>query len=128
MTEFAQSTDGDVEVQGHETYDANMALAESLDEMESRDKRYKRRERFWQKGGPALAITPLIAAGIVMASPVGHKMDLNEKIDTDIGAIMSPILLGLAALYGFEENRRKGQELATSALPKSLSLNNSVQP
>jgi hypothetical protein len=128
MTEFTQPADDGAEAQSNLVYDINMALANSLDEMKGQDERYTRREHFWRKRGAAIAIAPLVAAGAFAASPIGHRMDLTEKIDLDTFAVVSPLLFGLFAWYRYEENREKGQELATLALPSSLALSSSVQP
>jgi hypothetical protein len=108
-------------------YDMNLALAESLDEMKSQDEKYKKRERFWRNGGPVLALAPLVAAGALIASPIGNKMETNEKIGFDIYALVGSLTLGITALCRFDKNRDKGQDLATNAQPISQTLNGSTQ-
>lgn len=128
MTEFAQPTTGDKEIQGNEVYEMNLALAESLDEMESQDARYKRRERFWRNGGPAIALAPLVTAGVLMATPAGHRMERTEKESIDICAIIGSFLLGAVALYGHDKNREKGQRLAEDSAPMSQALSGTNEP
>lgn len=116
------------EVQGNEVYDMNIALIDSLDEMAAQDLRYKRRERFWRNCGPALAVAPFVAAGILAATPAGHRMNTNEKIGIDVYALAGSLFLGAASLHEFDKSKEEGQKLATSAAHISQALNGSLQP
>ena len=111
-----------------EVYETNIAILDSLEDMEMQDYRLKKRERFWRRSGPFMAIAPLVAAGVLMGTHAGRKMELNEKLATDVYAVMGSALMGLAALHGYDKNRRKGQDLAEAALPASYIVSRSTQP
>ena len=111
-----------------ETYDMNLALAESLEELEAKNKKYKKRQRFWHNNGWLIAFAPIIATGAVMATPLRHEMNSREKIASDAYSVAATVFMGLVAINGYEKNREKSQEVVVSAAPISLALNNSLQP
>jgi hypothetical protein len=110
------------------TYEVNPTIAESLEIMEEQDKRFRLHERRWRKGGPFLALAPLVSAGVIMATPIEHRMNETTKMDVDAAAIFGTLIFSLIPGYQSRENRRKGQELAKAALPVSLILSRSAQP
>jgi hypothetical protein len=110
------------------TYDVNLTIAESLEIMEEQDKSFRLHEQRWRKGGPFLVLAPLVTAGIIMATPLEHRMKETTKLDVDAAAIFGTLLLSPIPGYQSRENRRKGQELAKAALPVSLRLSRSTQP
>jgi hypothetical protein len=110
------------------TYEVNLTIAESLEIMEEQDKRFRLHERRWRKGGPFLALAPLVSAGVIMATPLEHRMHEVTKMDVDAAAIFGTLIFSLIPGYQSRENRRKGQELAKAALPVSLILSRSAQP
>lgn len=115
------------EVRESPVYYTNLSMLNSLDEMEQLESKYKRRERFWRSGGPFIAIAPLVAAGVLMATPPGQKMDTNEKINVDAYAFVASLFLGMTAFRDYDTSRKKGQKIAEDALPVSRALNNRTQ-
>jgi len=111
-----------------EVYEMNFAILDSLEKMEMQDYRLKKRERFWRRSGPFMAIAPLVTAGVLMSTHTGRKMELNEKLATDVYAVIGSAVMVLAALHGYDKNRRKGQQLAEAALPASYIVSRSTQP
>jgi hypothetical protein len=109
-------------------YEVNQSIAESLETMEEQDRKFRQREQRWRKGGPFLVLAPLVSAGIIMATPLEHRMKETTKMDIDAAAIAGTLILSLIPGYESQENKRKGQELAEIALPVSLILSRSTQP
>lgn len=128
MTEFNDPLDTKAKIQGEEVYEKNVALMDVLEKMEEEDRRYKRRERFWRNGGPALVLAPFVAAGIIMVTPTGQNMEGREKLATYVYAGLAAVFAGFTAIHGFDKNRLKGQEVAVSAAPLSHALNGTMQP
>jgi hypothetical protein len=111
-----------------QVYEMNLAILDSLEDMEMQDCRLKRRERFWRRSGPFMAVAPLVTAGVLMATHTGRNMELDEKLATDVYSVIGSAVVGLTALHGYDKNRRLGQKLAEDALPVSYIVSRSTQP
>lgn len=128
MTEIIDPHSTAADASNEPVYEMNLSLLKALEEREEQDRVYKRRENIWRQGGPFFTLAPLVAAAVLVATPIEHRMSRTEKIDTDVFAVAGSLIVGLASVNGVEKNRKIGQDKAKDALPVSLALNKSIQP
>jgi hypothetical protein len=126
MGETFQAADSGQNDQIDDVYRRNSVLLDSLEAMEATDKRFRRRESFWRRGGPALALAPLAAAGVLVITTFEHNS--KAEIDAAVVGVAGSLMLGLAGLYGIDKNREEGELLAVKAAPISYEINKTLQP
>ncbi len=128
LTEIVQGIGDDCNDSGEATYDINVAMIDCLENMRAQDEMHKRRERFWKSGGAGIALAPLVAAGALVVSHEGDRMEIPAQMVTGLFAALASGAGAVVSVNRYDENRKRGQELATESAPVSFALNRTLQP